>query len=270
MSTKAIIGSVVHSISLGEIEVFDKAAILYNDSGVIEAIYDLSNHEKRGEFEARSVDETFDCGNKLIIPGFVDCHCHAPQYEFTGTGIDVPLLDWLKMFTFPCESKFSDVTHAQRVYEKTVRRHLKCGTTFASYFATIHNAGTRVLADVIEELGQRAFVGKLSMDQHAPEFYIEETETSIADMESFCRQLLARSPQGRQLLSKVDDERDKGTYDPSVPFEERAALLNNESTPRVMPCVTPRFVPTCSEKCLEGLGSISHRSYQLNILSCSY
>ena len=28
----------------------------------------------------------------VLIPGLVDCHIHMPQYAFTGTGMDLPLL----------------------------------------------------------------------------------------------------------------------------------------------------------------------------------
>ena len=30
-----------------------------------------------------------DCGQKLIIPGLVDLHLHAPQYSFRGLGMDL-------------------------------------------------------------------------------------------------------------------------------------------------------------------------------------
>ena len=42
-------------------------------------------------------------------------HAHAPQYAFAGTGMDMPLLQWLETYTFPCETKFSDLEHAQKV-----------------------------------------------------------------------------------------------------------------------------------------------------------
>ena len=48
-----------------------------------------------------------------------------------------------------------------QVYQKAVRRHLKCGTTTCSYFASVHLEGTKVLVDVIRGLGQRAYVGKV-------------------------------------------------------------------------------------------------------------
>lgn len=32
---------------------------------------------------------------QFLIPGLVDCHIHAPQFSFTGTATDVPLMDWL-------------------------------------------------------------------------------------------------------------------------------------------------------------------------------
>jgi hypothetical protein len=54
------------------------------------------------------------------MPGMVDAHTHAPQYVFTGTGSDLPLLDWLNKYTFPTEAKFSDVAFAADAYGKGV------------------------------------------------------------------------------------------------------------------------------------------------------
>lgn len=54
------------------------------------------------------------------MPGFVDTHIHAPQYVFTGTGYDLPLLDWLEKYTFPSESRFRNVEFALVAYRKVV------------------------------------------------------------------------------------------------------------------------------------------------------
>lgn len=57
---------------------------------------------------------------QFLMPGFVDTHIHAPQYVFTGTGYDLPLLDWLEKYTFPSESRFRNVEFAQVAYRKVV------------------------------------------------------------------------------------------------------------------------------------------------------
>lgn len=58
--------------------------------------------------------------SQFLIPGFVDTHIHAPQYVFTGTGYDVPLLQWLEKYTFPVESKFKCTKYAEHAYKKVV------------------------------------------------------------------------------------------------------------------------------------------------------
>ena len=43
---------------------------------------------------------------EMLLPGFVDCHIHAPQYSYVGTGLDLPLMGpegWLERYTFPSE-----------------------------------------------------------------------------------------------------------------------------------------------------------------------
>lgn len=57
---------------------------------------------------------------QFLIPGFVDTHIHAPQYVFTGTGYDLPLLQWLEKYTFPSESRFGNTEFAKDVYRKVV------------------------------------------------------------------------------------------------------------------------------------------------------
>jgi len=54
------------------------------------------------------------------MPGLVDTHIHAPQYVFTGTGYDLPLLKWLEKYTFPSESRFGNKEFAEYAYRKVV------------------------------------------------------------------------------------------------------------------------------------------------------
>lgn len=54
------------------------------------------------------------------MPGLVDTHIHAPQYRYAGTGLDMPLLQWLKTYTFPVESCFNDLEFAKSVYTQVV------------------------------------------------------------------------------------------------------------------------------------------------------
>lgn len=57
---------------------------------------------------------------QFLLPGFIDCHIHAPQMPNIGVGLDMELLDWLVQYSFPLEAKFADKTLAQHVYEKVV------------------------------------------------------------------------------------------------------------------------------------------------------
>lgn len=200
----ALLGSVVHSISFGEIELIENGMIVYANNGIIEKVFDLDKVTVSRTALRQRFRSVVDYTGKLIMPGFVDAHCHAPQYVFSGTGMDLPLLAWLEKYTFPCEARFADVTFARNAYEKSIRRHLKCGTTFASYFATIHNSGGKVLVDVINQVGQRAFVGKVSMDRNSPDFYIEETERGCQDAEEFARYVLSMTAVGSTFLNAVD------------------------------------------------------------------
>lgn len=60
------------------------------------------------------------------------------------------------------------------------------------YFATLHKEASLVLAEVAHQLGQRALVGKVSMDLNSPDYYIEETGKALIDAEDFIVSLQSR------------------------------------------------------------------------------
>ena len=76
--------------------------------------------------------------------------------------------------------KFADLGHARRVYAAAVHRSLRAGTTTCAWFATLHLDASKLLVDVVRACGQRAHVGKVSMDTNAPESYVEQTDGAIA------------------------------------------------------------------------------------------
>ena len=43
--------------------------------------------------------------NKLLIPGFVNGHCHSPMTLLRGLGSDLPLQSWLFDHMFPTEDR---------------------------------------------------------------------------------------------------------------------------------------------------------------------
>lgn len=59
---------------------------------------------------------------------------------------------------------------------------------------------------------------------------------------------------GKEFLNKVDTD----TSNDGSKMNSNT-LLNKIDTPRVVPCITPRFVPTCSSEMMNALSSISNR-----------
>ncbi|KAK9901242.1 hypothetical protein WJX75_002216 [Coccomyxa subellipsoidea] len=160
---------------------------------------------------------------RFMCPGFVDTHCHAPQYSFSGTATDKPLMSWLDEYTFPRESRHQDLTLARTEYIKLVQRLLSNGTTTALYFASLHLEPTQLLAQLLHQMGQRAYVGLVCMDRNSKDFYVKSLDQNATDTETF----IATT---RALGSSL-----------------------------VHPVVTPRFVPTCSPQLLARLGALAQR-----------
>ena len=205
-------GTFLHTVS-GKLDILKDTYITVENG----KIKNISKNRPEGEFD---IFET--AANQIILPGLIDTHIHAPQYIFTGVGYDLQLLEWLNKYTFPAEAMFSDVETARKVYESIVNKTISFGTTTASYFATIHSNSSLLLGEICRQHGQRAFIGKVSMDRNSPDYYVEKTDAAIED--------------ANQFVEKFDDDEDL-----------------------VQAIVTPRFVPSCSPKLMTALSNITKK-----------
>ena len=259
----------VHSVALGQLEIFEDVLLTVDLRGRIVDVIDLTSPQcgskdlaERDAVVAGVVAQwaatnpkrfeylDLSGSGKLLVPGFVDAHAHAPQYAFVGTGMDLPLLQWLETYTFPCEAKFADTDHARRVYSKAVRRSLSFGTTFSSWFATIHLDASKALVDVVRVHGQRAHVGKVSMDRNSPKFYVEkDTRAALRDVEAFVDYV--------HDTNKAAEDAEEAAVGVLGRSRGSGGSSGTKREPLVTPSIIPRFVPTCSSEMMRGLGNIS-------------
>ncbi|MGN0316317.1 MAG: amidohydrolase family protein [Lachnospira sp.] len=215
-------GNILFCRNLQKIETFPNSYIVC-DNGVCRGVF----KEIPEKYDGLCVYDYKDC---LIIPGLVDLHIHAPQYAYRGMGMDLELMDWLKQQAFPEEAKYSDEEYAKKAYNIFATQMKKSATTRAVIFATQHRKSTEILMDFMEETGLITYIGKINMDQDAPEDLIEES----ADMSAY------------NTFGWIN--RITGKYR------------------RTKPILTPRFIPSCSKKLLEELREV-RMAYDLPVQS---
>ncbi|MCI8476976.1 MAG: amidohydrolase family protein, partial [Oscillospiraceae bacterium] len=123
-----------------------------------------------------------DWTGKLVIPGLVDLHLHAPQYALRGLGMDLELLEWLEQQVFQEESRYQDLEYARAAYTIFAQDLRRSPTTRACIFATAHTQATRLLMDCMEETGLVSYVGRVNMDRNCPDGLRErDAQTAAQD-----------------------------------------------------------------------------------------
>ncbi|AJY78030.1 guanine deaminase [Paenibacillus beijingensis] len=222
-------GTAFTSKSPKEVDCLREHLFCINEEGIIERVVAPEAADYQAILDDYRDEPNFQrlTQGQFILPGFIDLHVHAPQWAQAGTALDVPLYDWLHTHTFPLESKFSDLEFAQEVYDDLVSALLANGTTTALYFATVHKESSLLLARICASKGQRGLVGKVVMDdpEQNPEYYRDaDTRTALEDTEQFIIEV-------KRLAESVK----QGVY----------------------PVVTPRFIPSCTDEALKGLGELA-------------
>ncbi len=169
--------------------------------------------------------QLYDYGERLIIPGMTDLHVHAPQYTFRGIGMDEELLEWLSTYTFPEEAKYASMEYAKKAYSYFTEDLRRCFTTRAVVFGTLHNEATVELMNQLDDTGLITYVGKVNMDRNGG-VNLEEADATTS---------LAAT---RAWLEEID-----GKYK------------------NTRPILTPRFIPSCSDELMKGIGELSKEKH---------
>ncbi|RFP22974.1 guanine deaminase [Duganella sp. BJB488] len=165
--------------------------------------------------------ELHEYSGKLLMPGFIDTHVHYPQTDMIASPSE-GLLPWLETYTFPTERRFEDPAHAAGVADFFLDELLRCGTTTAMVYCTVHPQSVDAFFAASEQRGLRMVAGKVMMDRNCPDFLRDTAESSARDTEALIQRWHKR---GRALYA-----------------------------------ITPRFAPTSTEAQLQLAGELA-RSY---------
>ncbi|RJF96747.1 guanine deaminase [Noviherbaspirillum cavernae] len=134
---------------------------------------------------------------KIILPGFIDTHIHYPQTDIIASPAP-GLLSWLETYTFPAEHRFDDAEHAREVADFFLDELMRCGTTTAMVYCTVHPASVEAFFNASEARNLRMVAGKVMMDRNCPESLRDDAESSARDSEALIRKWHKR---GRQLYA---------------------------------------------------------------------
>lgn len=167
--------------------------LLIVEGGLVKAVGDFA----KLQLSLNSEIPLHDYSGKLIIPGFIDTHVHFPQTDMIASPAP-GLLPWLETYTFPTERQFANPEHAADVAKFFVDELLRCGTTTAMVYCTVHSTSVDAFFRESESRNLRMVAGKVLMDRNCPEFLQDTAESGARDSETLIQKWHKR---GRQLYA---------------------------------------------------------------------
>ena len=138
---------------------FDEHQDVVVRDGVIVAVEPTAG----AEIAAGSEAEVIDGRGRLVMPGFINCHSHAPMVMFRGVAEDVPAERWFNELIWPMEVNLTpdDVELATRL---AAAEMIRAGvTTFADHYFSMDR-----IAKVTAETGLRGVLGDTFFSTDGP------------------------------------------------------------------------------------------------------
>lgn len=187
-------GNIIYTKNREKFETIENGYVIVNDLGKIEGCFRKIPEEFKGI-------NIIDYGEKLIIPGFTDCHVHASQMPTIGIGYNTELIEWLNTLTIPQEIRLHDREYAVKVYHNFAAELLRYGITHSIIMTTIHADSATILFDELIKTGLKAYVGKVCEDCNTLEGAMEKTEIAIAESERYIKENIDKSALVRPIVT---------------------------------------------------------------------
>ena len=162
--------------------------------------------------------------DRLVLPGLVNCHCHAPMTLLRGVGGGLPLKRWLEEAIFPLEAKLTDEdVHAGALWG--AMEMLAGGTTTVAdmyewnYQHAFLEAGMRARVTAVGRLGApgrlaeciertRSWNERMRGEARGDVYMDICVHSEYLTDEHFCRELAAANRElGRRLHVHVSETR---------------------------------------------------------------
>lgn len=199
---------------------FDDGAALFHEDGLL--IVEDGRIQAAGDYAALAPTlpaglEPVDYRGKLIVPGFIDTHLHYPQTDMIASPAP-GLLPWLETYTFPTERRYEDHADGRSTADFFLDELLRCGTTTAMVYCTVHPQSVDAFFAASEARNLRMVAGKVLMDRNCPDF-LRDLEGELGESEALIKRWHKR---GRALYA-----------------------------------ITPRFAPTSTEAQLRLTGELA-------------
>lgn len=109
--------------------------------------------------------KALEASGKLVMPGLVNTHNHAPMVLFRGIADDLALMDWLTRYIFPAEARNVDAEFVRWGTLLACAEMIRSGTT--TYADMYYFEDT--LAEATRQAGMRGVLGETVLDFPAPD-----------------------------------------------------------------------------------------------------
>lgn len=129
--------------------------------------------EITSRFQAK---ETMDCGGKVLIPGLINAHTHAPMTLLRGLADDLRLDVWLMGYMMPVEREFVSPDFVSLGTQLAAAELIKSGTTC---FADMYYFEEKV-AQATAEVGLRAVCSQTVLKFPTPDAQSYEESLEVA------------------------------------------------------------------------------------------
>ena len=200
---KALRASILHCLadpgaesSPSAWEYFEDGLLVVDDGRVI----DIGPTDALQKMLPADLDIT-DYREKLIVPGFIDCHVHFPQLDIIGS-YGAQLLDWLNQYAYPAEARFADPSYAREVANAFVDELVRNGTTTALVFGTVHAHSADAIFEAAAGRDMRLIAGKVLMDSNCPEALRDTPDSGYAESKALIERWHGRGRLGYAITPR--------------------------------------------------------------------